>query len=114
MLISKNYLGSIYISKEYIKSLIKTTINGCFGVAGFYTYNTKLTLLNKMLNNKSIRIKFNKKNNTIDLYVHVLAIYGSNISEVMKNIKSMLSRNLFNYTGIHVNSINIFVDSIKE
>ncbi len=114
MLISKNYLGSIYISKKYIKSLVKTTIKSCFGIAGFYNYNTKLTLLNKILNKKSIRIKFNNKNNTIDLYIHVLAVYGSNISEVVKNIKSMLSSNIFNHTGIHVNSVNVFVDSIKK
>ena len=71
-------------------------------------------MLNRALNKRTIKIKFNRKNNTVDLYIHILAAYGANISKVMKNIKSMVSDNIFSHTGINVNSVNVFVDSIKE
>lgn len=114
MLVGKNHLGSIYVSEKYLKTLIKTTIKGCFGVVGFYSYKTKLSMLNRALNKRTIKIKFNRKNNTVDLYIHILAAYGANISKVMKNIKSMVSDSVFSHTGINVNSVNVFVDSIKE
>lgn len=111
----ENHLGVIEIGKEYFSSLIGNAAAACFGVAGMANSNTK----------QNIRSFFFKSRNYIDqgvtvikdgdgliVELHIIISYGLNISEIVKSIVNKVRYTVEEATGLGVNKINVFVDSM--
>ncbi|NLA73340.1 MAG: Asp23/Gls24 family envelope stress response protein [Clostridiales bacterium] len=111
----ENHLGVIEIGKEYFSSLIGNAASSCFGVAGMANSNTK----------QNIRSFFFKSRNYIDqgvtvikdgdgliVELHIIISYGLNISEIVKSIVNKVRYTVEEATGLGVNKINVFVDSM--
>lgn len=110
-----NHLGSIVISKSYLTDLVAATVCSCFGVAG--VSNKKSNLLpppiigRKKNPNHGIRIQYAKKVLSVEL--HIFAIYGMNLTEIVKSITNKVRFTLEEATGEQVSHVSVFIDGIK-
>lgn len=111
----ENHLGWIDISHEFLVNLIVNTATNCFGVAGMSNCNNRQGLKAKLLHkeplDKGILVRYKKEKLIVDL--HILVIYGMNISAVVKSIINKVRYAVEEVTGITVSSVNVFIDGMK-
>lgn len=111
----ENHLGTIEISHHFLVNLITDTAVSCFGVAGMATCNQRQGIKNKLFKTQSpeqgVRVRYLKQRLVVDL--HILVIYGMNISAVVKSIIDKVSYAVEEATGVKVASVNVFVDGMK-
>lgn len=115
MIYLENHLGTIGLSKQYLTELITHTATNCFGVAGISDRNNRQTFLRLLSGGgpeRSLKLKYNKQFLEIDL--HILMVYGVNMTETVRSIKHKIRYTLEELTELEVGRINIFVDGIKE
>ena len=92
----ENHLGTIEISHHFLVNLITDTAVSCFGVAGMATCNQRQGIKNKVFKTQSpeqgVRVRYLKQRLVVDL--HILVIYGMNISAVVKSCLLYTSKDL--------------------
>lgn len=110
----KNELGNIFIANEVIAKIAGTAANECYGIVGMASRNVKdgfVELLRR--ENLSKGIKLYSNNNLLNLDMHIIVEFGTNIVAIVdtliKTVKYKLKENL----GFDVDRINIFVESVR-
>lgn len=117
MIVIKNHVGQITISKDYLVSLIGNTVTNCFGVVSMNVANTKQTLMaalpfgDKQECEKGIQVRFVKDKLHIEL--HISLLYGVNMNAVVRSIIHKVSYTIEESTGIEVEKVSVFVDDIR-
>ncbi|MBE6845221.1 MAG: Asp23/Gls24 family envelope stress response protein [Ruminococcus sp.] len=116
MLTKENYLGKITITDNYIKSLVYRTVAGCFGVAGMKSCTFGEYVFGELLGLKTdgMGVRIISKNDELVVNLHISVTYGTNIAAVVRSVKNKVEFALTEYAGVPVNSVNVYVDSIKE
>ena len=119
MIVIKNYLGSIDISKHFFQQLIGETLTDCFGVVDTNVGNAKQTLLNsvpffgkKRYIEKGVNVR--RSGDMLEVDLHITVIYGINVNAVVKNIQNKVSYAVEEQTDISVEKVNVFIDAIKS
>lgn len=118
MIAIENHLGTIHISLECLTSLIAHTAESCFGVAGMNPKNVRQSLLNalpfkkKKCPEKGINVQYNPNKNKLSIDMHIMVLYGTNISAIVDSIIHKVRYTVEEATGIMVSKINVFVDSM--
>ena len=112
----ENYLGSVNISQRFLVNLVGTAVTSCFGVAGMAVSGTQQSLreyfnVNCNTLDRGIRIKNHRKKLVIEL--HIIVVYGMNISAVVRSIINKVRYVVEEVTGIPVAHVNVFVDGLK-
>lgn len=114
MIITENYLGKIYITENYIKSVVSKTVSECFGVAGMSNTSIKEFIISnvfkKNVPGKGVDVKIIE--NEAKITLHISAAYGTNISAVVDSIKNKVNFVLTETVGISVCSVGVYVDEI--
>lgn len=117
MIILQNHVGKITISPEYFTELIGKTVTNCFGVVSMNVEGFRETIAATLRGGKSkeyshgVSVKFSKDKLTIDL--HISLMYGVNMNAVAKAIIHKVGYTVEQSTGITVEKVNVYVDSIR-
>lgn len=118
MILFKNHVGQINISREYLTALIGNTVTSCFGVVSMNASTPKQKLRAAFSRGKDaedaergITVHLNKKSLTIDL--HISLLYGVNMNAVVRAIIHKVSYTVEESTGLTVERVNVFVDDIR-
>lgn len=112
-----NHVGKIAISPEYFSELIGNTVTKCFGVISMNvsgireTLSAAFPLTKKNERERGVRVRFVKDKLLIDL--HISLMYGVNMNAVVRSIINKVGYTVEQSTGIGVEKVNVFVDSIR-
>ncbi|MBQ9414578.1 MAG: Asp23/Gls24 family envelope stress response protein [Clostridia bacterium] len=112
----ENHLGNIELSEEYFACLIGNAASSCFGVAGMCQSGTKQGL-RKLFSKRTyadegVRVRSEGKKLIIDL--HIMVIYGMNISAITKSIVNKVRYTVESATGLEVKKVSVYVDGMKS
>lgn len=109
-----NHLGTIGISNKYLRSLISSTAESCFGVAGMNSYGALQgvdAFINKnCAENRGVIIRQN--NNKLSIDLHITVTYGVNVGAIAESIAHKVDYVLAEQAGVEVESVNVYVDDM--
>ncbi|MCH5205720.1 MAG: Asp23/Gls24 family envelope stress response protein [Oscillospiraceae bacterium] len=117
MVTLQNHVGKISISPDYFTELIGNTVTKCFGVISMNVSGLRDTLAAALPNQKKssfargVLVRFVKNKLIIDL--HISLMYGVNMNAVVRSIINKVGYTVEQSTGISVESVNVYVDSIR-
>lgn len=117
MISIQNPIGKITISQEYLTELIGNTVTNCFGVVSMNVVGMRDTFLTALSAKKAkssshgVSVKFNKNKLVIDL--HISLMYGVNMKTVVRSIIHKVGYTVEQGTGLNVEKVNVYVDSIR-
>jgi uncharacterized alkaline shock family protein YloU len=111
----KNHLGTIGVSTAYLRQLISSTAESCFGVAGLNAYGAKQgvsAMLKKENTTKGVIIRQESDEISVDL--HITVTYGVNVGAITESIIHKVNFVLTEQAGVTVRAVNVFVDSMTD
>ncbi len=110
----ENYMGKIAVSDRFMRSLVRETVSGCFGVAGMKSFRFTGYLLSDLLKLKEEPdgIGIYESAGGLILDLHIVVTFGTNIPAVAESIRSKVEFAVSEKTGYTVSEINIYVDDI--
>ena len=112
----ENHLGVIDLSHDFFVNLVGSTVINCFGVAGMANTNLQKGILGvfrkKEALDRGIRVRVKEGALLIDL--HIVVIYGMNISAIVKSIVNKVTYHVEEITGFPVKQVNVFIDGMKN
>ncbi len=117
MVTLQNHVGKISISPDYFTELIGNTVAKCFGVISMNVTGVKETLRNVLPNGKKherrrgVKVRFLKDRLLVDL--HISLMYGVNMDAVIRSIINKVGYTIEQSTGITVEKVHVYVDSIR-
>lgn len=117
MVILQNHVGKITISPDYFSELIGNAVTKCFGVISMNVSGIRETLAaafpptRKLRLERGVRVRFVKDKLLIDL--HISLMYGVNMNAVVRSIINKVGYTVEQNTGISVEKVNVYVDSIR-
>lgn len=108
--------GTVSISNEYLSKLIGNAVSSCYGVVGMAPGGKRQHLLGmvskKEYSNKGIVIKEDEEGISVDL--HIIVLYGMNISAIAKSIVNKVRFTVDEAVGVKVDKVTVKVDGIQE
>lgn len=107
-------LGNITIDNEAIAQYAGTVAIECFGIVGMASVNMKdglVSLLKKDKITHGISVTVNK--NKLTLNFHIIISYGVSIQAVSENLISNVKYKVESFTGLEIEKINIYVESVR-
>lgn len=115
----QNHVGKITISNEFFSELIGNTVTKCFGVISMNVSGIRETLAaafplrkkDKSAAERGVKVRFVKDKLLIDL--HISLMYGVNMNAVVRSIINKVGYTVEQSTGIGVEKVNVYVDSIR-
>ena len=108
-------LGIITVHPEVIAKYAGSVAVECFGIVGMAAVNVKdglVRLLKKESLTHGIHVEISE-DNVITLDFHVIVAYGVNILSVSDNLMNNVKYKVEEFTGMKVDSINIFVEGVR-
>ena len=111
----KSKLGNITISTDVVAGIAGFAATKCFGVKGMTVRSVSdglYHLLKIESQSRGVAV-FECENGGIDVELHLACQYGVNIHEVCRSIISEVRYNVEKMTGIDVNNVDIYVETIK-
>lgn len=111
-----NHLGVTTISSEYLANLIGKVTTDCYGVVAMATTDMGQSLRGfiseKNYLDKGVKVRFVNEKLYVDL--HIVVMYGMNISAIVKSIMGKVRYTVKENTGFDVAKINVFVDGMTN
>ena len=126
------HMGNIVINNEVIAQYAGSVAVECFGIVGNVTVVTWHSLgqcfgivgmagvsmkdgMSKLLKRDNLTrgINVSLNNNKLTLDFHVIVAYGVSIIAVSDNLISSVKYKVEEFTGIHIEKINIFVEGVR-
>ena len=106
----KNHLGTIDMSQNFFVNLVGATATSCFGVA-----DPAQGVLSKVFRSReaSRGVKIRTRNGKLIIDLHIIVMYGTNVSAIVKSIMHKVSYTVEDVTGIQVDHVNVFVDGMR-
>ena len=108
-------LGKIVIDTDVIATYAGSVAVECFGIVGMAAVNMKdglVKLLKKDYLNHGISVAIDEKN-AISLDFHVIVSYGVSVAAVAENLIETVKYKVSSFTGLTVDTINIFVEGVR-
>ena len=106
--------GTIEISEELFSDLVAHAASECFGVAGLAVSGPRqgfLRFLGQEIPDQGVKVRYRDSDLVIDL--HIIVIYGINISAIVKSIINKVRYAVEETTGLKVGKVNVYVDGMK-
>lgn len=107
-------IGEVIIDNEVIATVAGLTAVECYGIVGMAALNVS-DGIDKLLKRESLTkgIKVEVLNNVITIDFHIIIEYGVNLRAVADNLISTVKYKVENFTGMELDKINIFVESVR-
>ena len=110
----ENNRGCISLEPEVFTTLVGAAATNCFGVKGMAMRSMTdglVHLLKKESMGKGVYISYGE--NCVFIELHIIMDQGVNIPATCRNIISEVRYKVAQATGIDVQRVNVFVDSIS-
>lgn len=111
----ENQNGGVVIESEVVAQYAGLCAIECFGIVGMATVNMKDGFV-KLLRGDSVSKGVNVivgENNSIAIDFHIIVAYGVCISTVAENLMSTVRYKVEEFTGMKVETINVFVEGVR-
>lgn len=113
----ENYLGTVCVSQDYFSTLVGNAVTTCFGVAGMANGNARQGIRsfffrNKNFIDKGVFVRMSGNSLVVDL--HIIVIYGLNLSATVKSIVNKVRYTVEEATGLEVKKVNVYIDAMKS
>ena len=110
-------IGYISVDADVIARYAGLAAIECFGVVGMAMISVKDGLV-KLLKRESLAkgVDVNISEEAADhlsIDFHVITVYGISIETIADNLMSNVKYKVETFTGMHVDSINIFVEGVR-
>ena len=107
-------IGEIVIDNEVVARYAGSAAVECFGIVGMASVNVKDGLV-KLLKRESISRGVNVliENNNMTVDMHIIVAYGVSIAAVTDNLISNVKYKVEEFTGLQVDTINVFVEGVR-
>ena len=109
-------LGQIIIDTDVIATYAGSVAVECIGIVGMAAVSMKDGLV-KLLRKDSLKHGISvviTEENKIRLDFHVIVAYGVNINAIADNLISNVKYKVEAFTGIEIEKINIYVESVRN
>jgi uncharacterized alkaline shock family protein YloU len=109
-----NSSGKITITDEVLTNLAGDAATSCFGVKGMVTCSKEggpWQLLRRESMSKGVVVHMND-DGTLSLELHIGVDHGVNISAVSRSIMKEVKYKLTKSTGVPVESVDVYIDTI--
>lgn len=107
--------GQIDITREVIAAIVGGAAMDCYGIVGMASQKQLKDGITELLGKdnltKGIVVRSEDEKLHIDMYI--IVSYGTKISEIAHNVQSVVKYEVNKLLGITVESINIFVQSVR-
>ena len=116
MIAYETILGKVTISEAYLSKLIGHEVTSCFGVVGMVPRSGKQKIFNKFSKSEQVDtgIKVLGDAQNLEIEIHIVVIYGMNLSAIAKSITEKVKYVVFEAIGVEVKKVTVKVDGIKE
>ena len=114
MLNIENKYGPVNISYSVLANLVGVATTSCYGVVGMASRNASdgiAAILRQENYEKGIRVDVVNEKLNIDL--HIVALYGVNLSAIAESITHKVKYTVEEQTGFEVGEITVYVDSMR-
>ena len=114
MILHNTQGGNISISDSVFKNIAGAAATNCYGVKGMAVRSMTdglVHLLRREAMSKCVRVEFLDEN-TISIDLHIIVDHGVNIPAVSEAIISEVRYVVESSTGVKVQAVNVFVDSV--
>jgi len=111
---NKEKQGTVQISSDVIAQYAGLEAMGCFGIVGLGAVSMRDGIVKVLKNDrvhKGVSVRLNGTEVSIDF--HIIVAYGVSIQAVAENLISNVTYQVENFTGLHVEKINVFVDGVR-
>ncbi|HAN09896.1 MAG TPA: Asp23/Gls24 family envelope stress response protein [Clostridiales bacterium] len=112
--IFENEAGKIIIDKEVIAKIAGVIAMSCYGVVGMASRNMKdgfVKLLGFENLTRGIEVEIN--DNKVNIKLHIIVEYGTNISAIGESLISTVKYKLEHLIGLEVENINLLVEGLR-
>ena len=109
-----NENGSVNVSASVYTDIVGTAASNCFGVkgmAGRAKGDGIAVLLRRESMSKGVAVNF-PETGGVDIQLHIVVDHGLNVSTLARSIISEVSYKVAEATGVKVNRVDVFVDSM--
>ena len=109
-----NERGAIFITSDVFTNIAGDAATRCFGVkgmAGRSKADGLVQLLRRESMSKGVRVTYDD-NGSISVELHIVVDHGVNLSALGESIVKEVSYKVAGATGIPVNRVDVFVDSM--
>ncbi len=105
--------GFVDVSDDVIAGIASVCANNCFGVCGM-AHRTKTDGIVNLLRGENYRkgVAVTVEGDNVDIDLHIIVKHGVNIAAVGESITSEIRYNVELLAGVHVRTVDIYVDSI--
>jgi len=107
--------GLIEITNEAIATVVGGAATGIYGIVGMASKNqirdNLSTVLHKENYARGVIVRQEDRGVAVDVYT--IVSYGTNLSEVSRNVQERVKYNLETMLGIKANSVNIYVQGVR-
>ena len=110
-----NEKGEILISANVFTTLVGDAATNCFGVKGMAMRSASdglVHLLKREAMSKGVYITYND-DSSISIELHIVVENGVNIPVICASIISEVRYKVMKATGVQVQEVNVFVDSVS-
>ncbi len=114
MIIIENHIGTIRVTKAYLRALIEHTVISCFGVSDLNDSSLLETLRTRLFPGEIQRgIQLRSKNNALVIDLHIVTGIGTNVAAITDSIRNKVRYAVEESTGIQPAQINVYIDGIR-
>lgn len=111
----ENELGEIRISSEVFTAITGAAATNCYGVKGMAVRSKTdglVHLLKRESMAKGVKVFYNE-DSTVSIELHIIVENGVNLVAVCSSIMSEVRYVVSTTTGVQVQSVDVYVDSMR-
>jgi len=111
----KNQFGSIKITNHVIALIAGGAAMDCYGIVGMASKNQIKDGISEILKreNFSKGVIVRQENDELHIDMYIIVSYGTKISVIAKNVQQKVKYVLSQTVGLTVDSVNIYVQSVR-
>ena len=115
MLMRTGDKGSIEIANDVFANIVGDAASSCFGVKGMASQSKESgvwQLLRRESMSKGVSVHYSE-DGTVAVELHIVVDHGVNLSAVSESIMSEVSYKVTAATGVIVNQVDVYIDSMN-
>ena len=110
----KNKYGIINIENEVVARIAGMAAMECYGVVGMAAKSVKDGLVHLLkIESLTKGIKINASDKSINIDLHIIAEYGTNITAICESLISTVKYKVEEACGLAVGRVNVFVEGLR-
>ena len=112
---TNNIYGKILISDKTIERFVSHVAMDCYGIVEFATKNVVDSMVSFLKFGSEVKgVKVRSSGDRIYIDVSVIVKYGVSIKAVVEALKESIKYKVERFTGMIVDTMNVYVMGVKE